>query len=217
MSHQREHPYEFGPDAPVGAVDPGTTLLVAGPEMSSAHTLGLRLVLAGGADEGHILVATEGDSADLVAVCEDLNRGATERGMTVVDATGRGAGDLPVDCRRVSGATDLAGIGLEFSALYEELYSGGTRRIRSGLFSVTALLDAVNLRDAFRFLNTVGGRVTAADGLGVFVLDPTAHDDETVGTVAQVFDGRIDVRDGEAGPELRVEGVDVDPGEWTQF
>lgn len=219
MSQRQESPYEFGDDLPVEAVETGTTLLVAGPSMSSAHSLGLRLLLGGAPEEGRILITTADGGAKLVSLCDDLDSGAVNDRLRLVDASGRQP-DLsgwPVSARTVSSPADLTGIGIEFSGSYEDLYGEGVGRIRTGLFSVSALLARIELRTVFRFLHTVTGRIASADGFGVFVIDPTAHDEQTVATISRVFDGRIDVRGETGDSELRVRGLDDQPAEWTPF
>jgi hypothetical protein len=41
----------------------------------------------------------------------------------------------------------------------------------------------------------------------VFVIDSTAHDQQTMSTLKQLFDGQIEVREADDGSELRVRGV----------
>lgn len=218
MSQQEPAPYEFGDDLPLESVLPGTTLLVAGPALSRAHALGLELVLAGPSTEGHILLATEGNSRDFLEQCRDLNAGVDYDRVCLVDATGTDAGDLGPRVEAVDSASDLTEIGLGFSSFYEDLYREGRDRVRTGVFSASALVAATDLRTTFRFLNTVAGRVSSADGLGVFVVHPEEHDEEAVGTLAQVTDARIDVRgEGDDLDELRVDGLDDQPSGWAEF
>jgi hypothetical protein len=215
VSRQEQGPYDFGPSLPLDAVPPGTTLLVSGPSLSRAHALGLQLVLAGPAAEGRILLVPEGDGGDLLAQCRELNS-TPDYGRLCLVATEGGDGEARTEL--VGSAADLAELGLAFSSFYEDLHGEGVGRVRTGVVSVSALLDATDLRTAFRFLNTVAGRITSADGLGVLVLDPTDYDDRTVGTLSQVADGRVEVRGvGEETPELRVAGLDDQPDGWTAF
>jgi hypothetical protein len=68
----------------------------------------------------------------------------------------------------------------------------------------------VDLRKLFQFAQTLSGRIDSAGGLGVFTLDPTTHDTQTVNTLSQVADGRIDIREpeeGDADGELRIRGL----------
>jgi len=55
-----------------------------------------------------------------------------------------------------------------------------------------------DLQTVFRFLHVFTGRIQSVDGLGLYVIDSSAHDDQTMNTLKQLFDGvvRLD-EDGE--------------------
>jgi hypothetical protein len=60
-----------------------------------------------------------------------------------------------------------------------------------------------DLQTVFRFLHVFTGRVQSVDGLGLFSIDSTAHDDQAMNTLKQLFDGIIEVpEDGE--PDIRL-------------
>lgn len=132
-----------------------------------------------------------------------------------------GHSGLDAQVKYVSTQSDLTGIGMKFSSLYESLYgtvSGG--RVRTGLISLSSLAMYVDLRTLFQFVQTLSGRIDSADGLGVFAIDPTTHDTRTVNTLSQAADGRIEVREpeSEAGDgELRVRGLPDQPSGWQPF
>lgn len=136
-----------------------------------------------------------------------------------VGCASRDDGDpgLEASVRRLSSPGDLTGIGIAFSALVEEFYEKGLERVRLGLFSLNTLLMYADVQTVFRFGHTVAGRVASTDGLGVFFVDPSTQDDEVVSTLSQFLDGRIDVRDGEDGPEVRARGTVDGPGDWTAY
>jgi hypothetical protein len=76
------------------------------------------------------------------------------------------------------------------------------------LYSLSTLLMYSNLQTVFRFLHVFTGRIQSADALGVYVIDSTAHDDQTMNTLKQLFDGVIDVEEGDDGePDLSVDGL----------
>ena len=78
--------------------------------------------------------------------------------------------------------------------------------------SVTTLLYYADEAAVFRFLSVLTAHIRRQDGLGLFLMTPTAHEEQAVHTFAQVFDGRIDVeRD-----RLRVDaaGTDDTPDGW---
>jgi hypothetical protein len=143
--------------------------------------------------------------------------------MGVIDCSGQdiGKAELDAEVKYVSTQSDLTGIGMNFSALYESIYPSVTEgRVRTALISLSSLSMYVDIRALFQFAQTASGRIDSADGLGVFALDPTTHDTKTVNTLSQAADGRIEVRDPEteeADGELHVRGLQDQPDGWQPF
>ena len=59
--------------------------------------------------------------------------------------------------------------------------------------SVSTLLYYADEAAVFRFLSVLTAHIARSDGHGLFVMTPSAHDEQTVHTFEQVFDGRIDL------------------------
>ena len=211
--------YEFE-DLPLSPIEPATNVLVAGPAMSGTRDLFLQMIApTADANEGAIAVST---GKDATRVYEQLTATAGSidgQQLGVVDCVShqrRVEADGP-NLRSVSSPRDLTGIGMELTDLYESFFERDVRRIRTGLDSISTLLMYADLQTVFRFLHVFTGRISTADSLGVFVIDPTSHDEQTTQTLSQLYDGRIDVREGDDGPELRVRGLMDQPADWTQF
>ncbi|UIP00771.1 hypothetical protein Hbl1158_05270 [Halobaculum sp. CBA1158] len=111
----------------------------------------------------------------------------------VVDATGSGevpgprvAADGGSFAAEAAHPQDLTGLCMKWQDALEEA------RGRGDLFvafdSVTALLQYVDLREAYRFLHTLVAGVHQAGARAQFYLDPDAHDEQTVSTVQGLFD-----------------------------
>ena len=215
MTQQRPRPYEFGDGIPLSGVPPGTTLFVGGEEINAAEELTLSMALRGReAGEGTILVSTNTTSEKLLDRCERLSIGTDTGTVGAIDCSGTEPDESrDAVLQTVSSPQDLTGIGIEFSRLYERLYRSEVRKIRTGFVSVAPLLMYSDLRTVFRFLHSLTSRITGVDGLGVFVVDPAAHDEQTANMLAQLADGRIEVRDG----QLRVRGLPDQPTEWTPY
>nr|WP_245799905.1 hypothetical protein [Haladaptatus litoreus] len=65
-----------------------------------------------------------------------------------------------------------------------------------------------NLQTVFRFLHVFTGCVQSAEAFGLFIIDSTAHDNQTMSTLRQLFDGEIEVREADGNEsELRMKGV----------
>lgn len=228
MSHSDPSGYGFADWLPVGPVAPGSTVLVSGEQFSRAEDVARSMVLDGGRhDEGALFITTTLPCGKFLDACRRTHPSVDPTRLGVVDCTGQDIGevdpDLPV--RSVATQGDLTGMGIEFSSLYESLY-GTVRdgRVRVGLLGLSSLVMYVDVRTLFRFAQTLSGRIQSAGGLGVFTIDPSAHDSRTVSVLGQVADGKVDVEttdaDGthpDADGKLRVRGLRDQPDGWQPF
>ena len=177
-------------------VQPGTNILLAGPPLTGKRALGFDILAAGvNQGEGGTVVSTK-DSAQ--RVLQDLERrfDREDRAVVVIDCVTRqqGISDVTDDERvkYVSSPVDMTGIGIKLSDVLQDFYQ--TREIernRVMLHSLSTLLMYSDLQTVFRFLHVFTGRIQSVDGLGLFAIDSTAHDDQTMNTLKQLFDGII--------------------------
>jgi KaiC/GvpD/RAD55 family RecA-like ATPase len=191
-------------------VSPGTNLLVSGPPLTGKRALALDVLasgLAGG--EGAVVVTTK-DGAERV-LSELEKRGEVDgKPFAVVDTVTRqqGVGETTESdrVRYTSSPVDMTGIGIKLSEVLREFYeTRGVRRNRIALHSLSTLLMYSDLQTVFRFMHVFTGRVQSVEGLGLFTIDDTAHDDRTLSTLKQLFDGVVTTtEDGE--PSLRLPG-----------
>lgn len=228
MSFEDASGYDFGESLPVAPVAAGSTVLVSGEQFSRADDLARAMVLDGQQRaEGSLFITTNKSYTKLLDACRQSHAALEPARLRILDCTGQDIVDTDqnVQVKYVSTQSDLTGIGMKFSALYESLYENMRNgRIRVGLFSLSSLAMYVDLRTLFRFAQTLSGRIESADGLGVFTINPSAHDSQTVSTLSQVADAQIDVRDAEDGDEfadadgkLRVRGLRSQSSEWQPF
>jgi hypothetical protein len=218
MSQDARRRYEFE-DVPIDGVRPGTSLLVAGPALAGTRELALTMLTAGERTrEGLLLLAADEGGAELLADYEAVGGTFDRDRMAVIECGGPPGGTDDENIRKVRSPSDLTGIGIEYSSLYEGLYAEGVDRARTGLFSVsTLLMYADEVQPVFRFLHTLTGRVRSADGLAVCVVDPSSHDQQTLGSISQTFDGRVDLRERDGEAEIRIRGLPEQSSEWTAF
>ena len=219
MSQNTQRRYQFD-GLPIEPVRPGTNLLVAGPPFAGTKAVALRMLAAGElADEGLVLVAADDTAAATLEGYAGIGGTFDRARMAVIECGSPGGDSDDENIKTVRSPSDLTGIGIEFSSLYEGLYTEGVDRVRIGLFSIsTLLMSADELQPVYRFLHTITGRVRSADGLATCVIDPTAQDEQTISSVAQTFDGRVDVRQTDDGDDqLRVRGLPDQPDGWQTF
>ena len=209
--------YELGERLEGVVVDPGTNLLFSGPPMTGKRDIALDVLAEGSRHgEGALFVTTK-DGADRV-VSDYTERVADDALLGVVDCVTRQQGmsgtELDDDLvRYASSPVDLTGIGIELSDLLREFYDEhGRTQNRVLLHSLSTLLMYSDLQTVFRFLHVFTGRVQSADALGLFVIDSTGHDQQTLSTLKQLFDGVVEVEDSEGERRHRLLGVG--DGEW---
>jgi len=201
---------------PVDGVPAGTTLLVAGPTHGGARQAALRM-LAGAPGEGAIVITTNRRAARMVEECEHAGIQVAADRAAIIDCVGDEDAGVPARLLPVSGPGDLTGIGMRFSDVYMDFKQEGVSRVRTGLFSLSTLLTLGDLQTVSRFVHTLVGRIDSVGGLGVLFVDPSNHDEQSVNTIAQFCSGRVDVREGDGGSELRVGGVPGHDRTWRAF
>ncbi|WP_262180800.1 DUF7504 family protein [Haloarcula laminariae] len=212
MAAQHGSRYEF-PGLPLESVASGTNLLLAGPTLEGARELLLRLLLG---EDGVLIITADTSARKVLRTFEDVGGRIDRERVRVVSCTQERDGDLGDFVASVGSPGDLTGIGIEYSGQYEQVYARGYDTVRTGIYTLTPLLVySEDVRPVFRFINTVTSRIRTADGLGVCAIDPSAHEEQVVTSIAQPFDGRIDVRERDGTVELRVKGLPDQPGEWT--
>jgi len=226
MSADDRTGYRFAEELPINPIAPGTTVLVAGPALSGTDDLARSMVAdAESNGEGALFISTNKTCQKLWDACRKTHPTLDPARTGIIDCSGQEIGNsrLDVQVKYVSTQSDLTGIGMKFSSLYESLYADVTDgRVRTSLISLSSLSMYVDLRKLFQFLQTLSGRIDSANGLGVFSIDPTTHDTKTVNTLSQVADGRIEVREAEtddhdAEAELRIRGLADQPNGWQPF
>jgi KaiC/GvpD/RAD55 family RecA-like ATPase len=191
--------YELGPPLDV-EVGEGTNLLVSGPALTGKKQLAFD-VLAAGLENGEgAIVVSNTDGAKRVFEGLGNRTDYENRPLAVVDCVTRQQGVSEArDDRRVrytSSPVDMTGVGIKFSELLQEFYEKqGITRNRVFLDSLSTLLMYSDLQTVFRFLHVFTGRIQSVDGLGLYAIDSTAHDDKTMNTLKQLFDGVIETQE----------------------
>ena len=189
-------------------IEPGSNVLLTGPALSGKRELALDVLAEGTrGGEGAIMVTTK-DSADRLLKQFAKREPYEGRPVAVVDTVTRQQGVNDVrDSDRIkytSSPVDMTGIGIKLSSFLEAFYKDrGIRKNRVMVHSLSTLLMYSDLQTRFRFLHVFTGRIQSVDGLGLYCIDSTAHDDQTMNTLKQLFDGIIETtEDGE--PTVRL-------------
>ena len=198
--------YDLGGPLSGTEVDPGTNLLLTGPPLSGKISLGYDLLEAGFDGGGGIVVSNEHSADRIRAEHEGLFEYGAPFGVVDCVTKHQGQGTIADTdlVQYASSPEDMTGIGIDFSELLEEFYvNRDLTRNRALFVSVSTLLMYSDLQTVFRFLHVFTSRVENADALGLYVVQSGAHDEQTMNTLSQLFDGVIETdADGEISTNL---------------
>ncbi|MEY7850812.1 RAD55 family ATPase [Natrarchaeobius sp. A-rgal3] len=205
--------YDLVDVVPETEIDPGTNVLIAGPPMTGKRRIAFDILKSGAnRGDGSIVVTTK-DSAQKVLEeftdtleTENANIGVVD---CVTKQRGMGTVDDDPRIKYTSSPIDMTGIGIKLSEFLQKFYEDrGVTENRVLMHSVSTLLMYSDLQTVFRFLHVFTGRIQSADALGVYVIDSTAHDDQTMNTLKQLFDGIIEVEEGDGDePQVTTAGL----------
>lgn len=196
--------------SPDGTAEGWTAALLTGQSGTAAVDEHCHeLVESGDVANAHVLLVTYTTSPDRRLERWDRHVDARPRHLEILGvgdsprsaaATSRGTVASPRGDVTVSYAspTDLTGVGIRISERLAEWArdaSHGSSPFLLCFDSLTALLAYAELERAFRFVHVLTGRLRTAGARGHFHLDPAAHDDQTVATLAPLFDAVLDGTD----------------------
>ncbi|WP_459191632.1 DUF7504 family protein [Halosimplex sp. J119] len=209
-----EQPAYAFENLPLEPVESGTNILVTGPALGGIRELTLRLLLRRHSREGALFIAADVDGRETLTDYEAMGGDVDFARVGVIDCTEEGVDNEECNVRAVGGPGDLTGAGIEFSALYERIHSNGAARVRTGVYTLSPFLVCAPAKSVFRFVHTLTGRIRTADGLGVCAIDPGAVDDQTLTSIAQAFDGQVELREADGERVIRARGLPDQPDDW---
>lgn len=209
------------PDDTISELAPGSSLLIAGPAMSGKEQLALDLLAAGLDGKNGLLIVSTSETAESCIYKLEQRVPTVDRDRVgVVDCSGSSQQEAirEVATQRVSSPGDLTGISIATAKLMEQLTSQDISGVRHGLVSVSTLLQYLDLDTVFKFLHVYTRRINDTGGLGVFTVDNAAHDQQTISTITNEFDGVIELRESESGSrEMRILGMSDAARTWHPF
>ncbi|WP_415383303.1 RAD55 family ATPase [Halosimplex sp. TS25] len=192
--------YDLGTTFGNATLAPGSNLLVSGPPLSGKRRMALE-ILAHGSEQGEgVIVVTTRDSASrilndyeaLVSDPESVDIGIVD---CVTKHQGRSARDTDI-VKYASSPEDMTGVGIKFSEFVEEFHTErGIENVRVLVDSLSTLLMYSDVQTVFRFMHVFTSRIENADALGLHIIESTAHDEETLNTLHQLFDHAVTVEE----------------------
>jgi len=198
-------------------IEPGTSVLVAGPAMTGKRDLMLDIV-GGSTDSVACLVTTKKSARQVREWFETVVPDAEEWDLTIIDSVGSSetfARSTGTDVIKISSPRDLTGIGIRLTGFLQRQHEAGTTDSRIGFHSLSTLLMYTDLGTVYRFAHVINSRISTAGSVAAVTLDTTSRNTDAVETLSGVFDALVEVESDDRGRKLRVKGGSFGPSSWT--
>lgn len=209
----QEPTYTFS-GLPLSGIEAGTNVLVTGPALGGIRELTMRMLLRRHAREGTLFITADVGGRDALSDYQSLGGDLDFARVGVVDCTEEGVDDEDCNVHAVGSPADLTGAGIEFSSLYEQIHANGAAHVRTGIYTLSPFAVYASSKAVFRFVHTLTSRIRTADGLGVCAIDPGTVDDQTLSSLAQAFDGKVELRETDGDHAIRTRGLSDQPDDW---
>ena len=207
----------------VSAIRPGSSVLVSGPAMTGKEEL-VHAALADGArdGEGGVAVTTGGRAEEAIADVKSRAPDSDGHGLCAIDC--RADSDREkveredgAYVQRVAAPSDMTGIGIGITKCFDRLHDAGVEDGRLGLTNLSTMVTYTDKQTVFKFCHVLSSRLDSAEYLGLFTIDSSAHDDQTLQVIKQAFDGLIELREHDGTRQARAMGIEPQPSEWVDL
>lgn len=185
----------------------GTNLLVLGADEPAMHEFGMELAAVGPDGEGVLVISGTHGPDEIVAEFQNATGGDDQLSrLTILDCTGADdeASELPPEqVMQVKSMGSLTEIGMAFVQYEDEqgLASDGTRVL---IDSISEIADHLDEERVFEFVNAFIGRIQTSQHLGIWLMDTSAHSEQTIATFMEPFDLVLEVSGTGGDRELRL-------------
>ena len=207
----------------VSSIRPGSSILVSGPAMTGKEDL-LFDALADGTQtgDGTVAVTTGGRAEDAIEDIQSRAPGADSHALCAIDCRADSdreevERDDDAYVHRVAAPSDMTGIGIGITKCFDRLHDAGVDDGRLGLTNLSTMVTYSDKQTVFKFCHVLSSRLDSAEFLGLFTIDSSAHDDQTLQVIKQAFDGLIEIRERDGTREARAMGIQPQPSEWVEL
>jgi len=206
-----------------GGIKRGANIMLIGPPMSGKKIISNYIMYYGAArNENAVIEVNTYEPGYLILERLKENKlNLTLSKVGIVDCLTRMIGiDTYEDesIKIASSSVDLTDIGVKISQHFENFFTKkNIRKIQLNINSLSTLLMYSNIRTVFRFLQVFTGRIKAAGGLGIYVIESGVHDMQVITALSQLFDGKIEIKSEKDKNFLRIVGLLPKPTQWLEY
>jgi KaiC/GvpD/RAD55 family RecA-like ATPase len=218
--------YAFGIkelDIAIGGIKKGSNIMLIGPPMSQKEIILYNIMYHGAEiNENAVITVTTHESATQILEWFKENKMVLPlSSIGIIDCITKSIGGTAFETENIKFASspmDLTGIGVRISQFFEDfLLKKKIPKIQLHINSLSAILMYSNIQTVFRFMHVFTGRIKAAGALGIFVVDSGMHEDHTIVTLKQLFDGIIEIKEENDKNYIRTVGLSSKATLWLEY
>ena len=210
-------------DNAIEGIRRGSNILMIGPPMSQKEVIMYNIMYHGATvNQNAVVTVTTHDSGTQILDWLKENKPIFPlSGIGIIDSITKSIGGDAVESETIKIAVsplDLTGIGVRIGQFFEDfLKKKDFKKIQLHINSLSTLLMYSSINTVFRFIHVFTGRIKAAGGLGIFVMDSGMHDDQAIATLKQLFDGVIEIKTEKDVNYIRIMGLSTKPTPWFEY
>ena len=210
-------------DNATGGIRKGSNIMLIGPPMSGKEIILYSIMYNGAArnDNAVITVTTRESATHILEWFKENKLALPLSRIGIVDCVTKTLGGAAVENENIkiaSSPVDLTGIGVKISQFFEEYFmKKNIRKTQLHINSLSTILMYSNIQTVFRFLHVFTGRIKAAGALGIYVIESGMHEEQSIATLKQLFDGMIEIKTENDKNFIRAVGLSPKPTPWFEF
>jgi len=209
-------------DNAIDGIRKGSNIMLIGPPMSQKKVILYNIMFHGVINENAVITVTTHESAtNILEWFKENKMDLPLSRIGIIDCITKSVGRDSIETDYVKNANspvDLTGIGIRISEFFDDLLiKKNIQKIQLHINSLSAILMYSNIQTVFRFMHVFTIRIKANGALGIFVLDSGMHDDHTIATLKQLFDGIIEIKSENDRNYIRIVGLSSKPTPWFEY
>ena len=210
-------------DNAIGGIKKGPNIMLIGPPMSGKEVILYNILYHGAAkdDNAVITVTTRETATRILDWFKENELTLPLSRVGIVDCVSKSLNGTAVEKENIkiaSSPVDLTGIGVKISQFFEEFFmKKNIQKIQLHINSLSTILMYSNIQTVFRFLHVFTGRIKAAGALGIYVIESGMHDEKSITTLKQLFDGMIEIKSENDLNFIRAVGLSPKPTPWFEY
>ena len=204
----------------------GAAALVYGPPFLGKEMLARRFILQNlKAGRPAVVVLTNQASSDmrdqLLGLDPAVAQADAQGLLRFIDTYSRPVGaapdPAPPGVEYLDGTLDLNGIAIAINRAQRGFIADHDAHAFV-LDSLSTLIAYTNAQTAFRFLQTLTGRIRRIGATGMYLMDHGMHNEAEVQMFKHVMTGSVEMRETGGKPQLQVQGLGAPPGlGWVEY